>query len=166
MAETVSSSPLAAALGDLAAWLKAHGVPGVVVGGVAASFLGRPRLTLDVDVLVLLDEEHWGEFIAAGASYGFAPRRADVVAFARETRVLLLRHEPSGMDADIIVGFLPFEQEVVTRAAWVDLGSFTIPLPRPEDLLIMKAVSRRPRDVLDMESILEAILSRRRKQKK
>jgi len=50
----------------------------------------------------------------------------------------------------------PLAAALEDLASWVDLSSFTIPLPRPEDLLIMKAVSRRPRDVLDLESILEA----------
>jgi len=29
-------------------WLRAAGAPGVIIGGVAASFLGRPRATRDV----------------------------------------------------------------------------------------------------------------------
>ncbi|MBI4966227.1 MAG: nucleotidyltransferase [Desulfomonile tiedjei] len=156
MSEASDLAPLLAALRDLLAWLKARKVAVVLIGGVAASLLGRPRLTRDVDVVVLLDERHWAEFLDLGARYGFVPRRADVLAFAQETRVLLVRHEESGIDADIVFGSLPFEKEAVARAFWVEIGGILIPLPTPEDLIIMKAVAHRARDLEDIEAILAA----------
>lgn len=156
MPETVSLAPLLAALEDLVGWFKDREVPGVVIGGVAASILGRPRMTRDVDALVLLAEDQWGEFLAAGAPHGFVPRRPDTLAFAQETRVLLVGHEPSGIDADIVFGSLPFEKEAVARATWLELGGVRVPLPLPEDLIVMKAVAHRPRDLDDIEAILAA----------
>lgn len=38
----------------------------------------------------------------------------------------------------------------------MDLGGLSLPLPTPEDLLIMKAVAHRPRDLVDAEAIMEA----------
>lgn len=67
MSKTESLAPLLAALRDLVAWLQAERVPGVVIGGVAASLLGRPRVTRDVDAVVLLDDARWEGFLAAGA---------------------------------------------------------------------------------------------------
>jgi hypothetical protein len=128
----------------------------VVIGGVAASLWGRPRLTRDVDALVLLEDGRWGEFLAAGAGHGFLPRRADALAFARETRVLLVHHGESGIDLDLVFGSLPFEKEAAIRAKWVDLGGVAIPLSSPEDLIIMKAVAHRPRDLEDIAAILAA----------
>lgn len=156
MSKTESLAPLLAALRDLVAWLQAERVPGVVIGGVAASLLGRPRVTRDVDAVVLLDEGCWQKFLATGARFGFTPRRADALAFAQQARVLLVRHEPSGIDADVVFGALPFEEEIIARAVWVDLGGVSLPLPSPEDLIIMKAVANRPRDLADIESILDA----------
>jgi hypothetical protein len=143
-------------LQDLVAWLKAGKVPGVVIGGLAASILGRPRLTRDVDVLVLLDEGLWAEFLAGGLRYDFSPRHDNTLAFAQETRVLLMRHRESGIDVDIVFGSLPFEKEAVARAIWVELGDVEVPLPLPEDLIIMKAVAHRPQDLADIEAILAA----------
>jgi len=156
MFETADLMPLLTVLRDLVAWLKAGKVPGVVIGGLAASILGRPRLTRDVDVLVLLDEGLWSDFLTAGAGYGFSPRREDVLAFARETRVLLVRHQESAIDVDIVSGTLNFEKEAVTRAVWMELGGIQLPLPLPEDLIIMKAVAHRPQDLADIEAILAA----------
>ena len=156
MPETMELAPLLTALRDLVAWLKAGKVPGVVIGGLAASILGRPRLTRDVDVLVLLDEGLWAEFLAGGLRYDFSPRHDNTLAFAQETRVLLMRHRESGIDVDIVFGSLPFEKEAVARAIWVELGDVEVPLPLHEDLIIMKAVAHRPQDLADIEAILAA----------
>jgi len=156
MPEPRELAPLLTILRHLVAWLQAGKVQGVVIGGVAPSLWGRPRLTRDVDVLVLLEEGRWGEFLAAGAGHGFLPRRADALAFARETRVLLVRHGESGIDLDLVFGSLPFEKEAAIRAKWVDLGGVAIPLSSPEDLIIMKAVAHRPRDLEDIAAILAA----------
>ena len=39
------------ALADLTEWLEAAGVPAMLVGGIAASILGRPRATRDLHSL-------------------------------------------------------------------------------------------------------------------
>jgi hypothetical protein len=148
--------PLLAALRDLVAWFQDAPTPGMVIGGVAASLLGRPRVTRDIDALVLLDENEWAAFLTRGARFGFVPRLPDTLSFARQARVLLVRHEASGIDIDIAFGALPFEEEAVARTVWHDVGGVRIPLPLPEDLLIMKAVAHRLRDMADIEAILDA----------
>jgi hypothetical protein len=156
MSEPMPLVPLLRVLEDLLGWLKATKVQGMLIGGVAASLLGRPRLTKGLDVLVLLDEGHWADFLFAGAKHGFAPRRNDSLDFARETHVLLMRHETSGIDTDVVFGYLPFEKEAITRANWAEFTSVLIPLPSPEDLIIMKAVAHRQRDLADIEAVLDA----------
>ena len=147
--------PLLEALRDLIKWLQKKHVPGVVVGGVAASILGRPRMTRDIDALILLEEKYWEEFLIDGAKFGFFPRLSDCVAFAKKSRVLLVRHKPSGIDVDITISKLPFEKEAIARAVWLDIRRIRLPLPAPEDLIIMKAIAHRPRDLADIESIFD-----------
>lgn len=149
-------APLLAALGDLVAWLEAAHISGVIIGGVAASLLGRPRVTRDVDALVLVSEKRWKEFLKLGTRHGFHPRRKDALAFAHKARVLLVTHKPSSIDADIVFGALPFEEEAIARALWIEVAGVRVPLPVPEDLVIMKAVAHRPRDMGDIEAILDA----------
>ncbi len=156
MAETQPLAPLLAALRDLKNWMKIKQVPHIIIGGVAASILGRPRTTQDIDILVLLDERYWEEFLASGNQFSFAPRHSDSIKFAQKARVLLMRHEASGIDVDIVFGTLPFEKEAIAHSRFVMIGRMRIPLPRPEDLIIMKAISNRPRDQADIESILDA----------
>lgn len=147
--------PLLRALRDLTGWFKQTRTAGAVIGGVAASLLGRPRFTRDIDAVVLLEQERWAEFLAFGSSFGFQPRRTDTLEFAGKTRVLLLRHESSRIDVDISIGALPFERELIERTVWLDVGGVRIPLPTVEDLIVMKAVAHRSRDLADIESLVE-----------
>lgn len=58
----VESDPIAhlrQTLADLVSWFEAARTDGIVVGGVAASILGRPRATRDVDAIIWLDEPDW-----------------------------------------------------------------------------------------------------------
>lgn len=148
--------PLLAALRDLVAWFRGTQVQGLVIGGVAASLLGRPRLTRDIDAVILLDEKEWQAFLASGAGYGFAPRISDALVFAKKASVILVRHEPSGIDVDIAIGTLPFEKEAISQPVWLDIRGVRLPVPAPEDLIIMKAVAHRARDLADIESLLDA----------
>jgi hypothetical protein len=143
-----------APLADLVEWWQSQDVPGLVIGGLAVALLGRPRVTRDVDALVLLAEERWPAFMEAGRAFGFVPRQPDALDFAHEARVLLLRHQPTGIDVDVVLGSLPFEEEAVARAVAVQVAGVPVPLPTPEDLIIMKAVAHRDRDLLDIEGLL------------
>ncbi|MBI5234885.1 MAG: nucleotidyltransferase [Deltaproteobacteria bacterium] len=155
MAENNIFVPPFDVLRDIAAWFKEANVPGIVIGGIAVSILSRPRVTRDVDSLILLNDEEWEGFIKLGARFGFVPRLQGVMDFARKSRVLLMKHSKADIDIDISVGALPFEVESVERAVWIDVGGVSLPLPSPEDLIIMKAIAHRPIDMTDIHSILD-----------
>lgn len=141
-------------LADLLKWLKGYSI--VIIGGVAVSFLGRPRHTQDIDALVLLDNEKWDELLKASSKFGFAPRVKDALKFAQRNRVLLVKHVKSGIGVDISFGALPFEEECIKRSKKIKFANINLPLPTAEDLIVMKAVSHRSKDLIDIESIVDA----------
>ncbi len=128
---------------------------GTLIGGIAVSLLSRPRLTADLDVLLLLSIEDLPRLIEHATAEGFEPRISDACGFARQNRVVLLRHVASGVNVDISLGALPFEHEVVARSALCQLGGLEVRVPTPEDLIILKAVAHRPKDLLDIREIIE-----------
>ncbi len=67
-----------------------------------------------------------------------------------------MRHAESGIDIDVTFGGLSFEQAAIHNSKIHDLGGLRLRLPRVEDLLIMKAVARRPKDLQDIEGLLAA----------
>jgi hypothetical protein len=149
-------TPLLAPLAALQRLLARFDNQGIIIGGVAASLLGRPRLTADVDALLLLSIEELSPLMEVAAQEGFVPRIADAQDFARRHRVLLLRHQESGINVDISLGLLPFEVEAVERGTVYQVGPLTIRLPTPEDLIVFKAVAHRPKDLLDIQAIIES----------
>ncbi|MGH7492222.1 MAG: nucleotidyl transferase AbiEii/AbiGii toxin family protein [bacterium] len=155
MSEPAHLAHLLQALRDVMNWMRAKSVKGIIIGGVAASLHGRPRVTRDVDAMVLLALENWGKFLTAGKQFGFSPRIDDPLDFARKTRVLLMRHQPSGIDIDISFGALPFEEESIARAVSFNVSDIKLLLPTPEDLIIMKAVAHRSRDLIDIAAVVE-----------
>lgn len=143
------------ALTDLTEWLEAAGVPAMVVGGIAASILGRPRATRDIDALAIVPAAQWSGLLESAAAHGIAPRIENPLSFADRTRVLLLRHTRSAIDIDVILGGLRFEIDAVSRARQHDFGGTQVRLPQVEDLLVMKAIAHRPQDLRDIEGLLD-----------
>jgi hypothetical protein len=137
---------------------------GVIIGGVAASLLGKPRLTADVDAVVLLSVEDIPQLLEVAQQEGLVPRFPDVADFARRHRVVLLRHAASRINVDISLGILPFETETVERSTMHRVGILEVRLPTVEDLIILKAVAHRPKDLLDIQTLIEtnSNLDRRR----
>lgn len=129
---------------------------GVVIGGTAVSILGRPRLTEDVDAMFLLSIQDIPRLLDAAKKEGIAPRINNVEEFAGKNRVVLLRHIPSDTSIDISLGIMPFEEEMVERSTLYELDdSLKVRLPSPEDLVIMKSIPRRPKDLEDIRSIAQ-----------
>src|SRR5262249_8605031 len=156
VAEPQPLEMLAEALRDTLRWLRKHHVRGTVIEGIAASLLGKPRFTRDVDVLVVVEDSEWGELIADAADFGLVDRISNVLDFARESRVLLLEHDRTDVPVDVTLGVLDFEREVIQRRKTVKLGQLLVPVPSPEDLVILKAVAQREEDLLDIKRVLQA----------
>ena len=156
VAKKPSILPPETTLGALIDWLKSEGVSGLIIGGVAASLLARPRFTRDIDALILLEEDLWEKFLDAGERFGFAPRIDNPAGFAHRSRVFLVRHKPTGIDIDIALAGLPFEKESIKQTRWRKIGNLSLPLPTPENLIIMKAIAHRPQDMEDIRALVGA----------
>jgi hypothetical protein len=146
-------TPLLAPIQSLQSLLTLFNDQGVIIGGVAASLLGAPRYTVDIDAVFLISIDDLPKLLTEAAKHGIEPRISDPIGFARKSRVVLLRHNASGTDIDLSLGALPFEVEMVERSEMVEIGPIKLRLPTPEDLIIMKAVAHRLKDLADIQSI-------------
>jgi hypothetical protein len=113
-------------------------------------------MTRDIDLLADVPEEDWPAFAEAAVNAGFTHRVNDPLDFARQSRVLLLTHEASGTPIDVIFAGLPFERNAIASSRILEVNGWRIRVVRPEDLMLMKAVAQRPRDVADLEGISQA----------
>jgi hypothetical protein len=131
--------------------LTAAGIPYMVVGGVAVLVHGVPRVTRDIDVTVQATPERAGAVL--DALPGFRSLVEDPAAFAAETRALPVEG-PDGTRVDLIFASLPFEEDAIERAREETLGTARVRVCAPEDLIVMKIISERPRDIEDVAGIV------------
>jgi len=148
--------PLLDALEALQHLLSRFDNKGVIIGGVAVSILGRARFTEDVDAMFLLSNKDLPRLLEMAKEEGIEPRINNAVDFARKNRVLLLKHTITDTGIDISLGALPFEEEMVERGMLYEVDdALQLRLPTPEDLIIMKAIAHRPKDLEDIRTIAE-----------
>jgi predicted nucleotidyltransferase len=129
---------------------------GVIIGGAAVSVLGKARYTEDIDAMFLLSVKDIPRLLEAASAEGIEPRIENAAEFARKSRVLLLKHVLSNTNIDLSLGVLPFEQEMVERSVvhQVDVA-LQLRLPTPEDLIILKAIAHRPKDMEDIRILAD-----------
>jgi predicted nucleotidyltransferase len=129
---------------------------GVIIGGAAVSVLGKARYTEDIDAMFLLSVKDIPQLLEAASEEGIEPRIENAAEFAGKSRVVLLRHVISNTNIDISLGVLTFEQEMVDRSVVHDVdATLQLRLPTPEDLIILKAVAHRPKDLEDIRILAE-----------
>jgi len=140
------------AVRDLGEHLGAMSIEWALFGAVAANRYRREvRLTGDVDLLLA---DHGGDLAAlerslAGA--GWTTRRA-----TPDGSVLRLRHPRLGA-ADLVLAETEYQRVALGRArAEDDTTGGVVRYLAPEDVIIHKLIAARPRDLDDIENILDA----------
>lgn len=88
----------------------------VLIGGVAVSFLAEPRFTRDVDALIIFDMAHLTVLLDVLERHELLPLFDGVVEFAQESHVIPLKHTPTDIIVDLMLGCMPFDSEVIERA--------------------------------------------------
>lgn len=126
----------------------------MIIGGVAVLSAGVARLTTDVDATVAAGDTTPEHLLLTMARHGCVARIADAAAFARQSQVLLLRHESTRVNVDLTLAWLPFEEAALGRAREVDFDGIRLRVATPMDLVIYKMVASRPRDLDDAEKLL------------
>lgn len=144
---------LESALAALARWLDDAAIPYMVIGGFANLVWGEPRLTRDLDVTVSVPPDALAETIRRMTSR-FPPRVPDPAGFVRETRVLPVT--VGSIPTDIIFAALPYEELAIARAIPIEIEGSRVAVCSPEDLILHKLVSPRPRDADDVVGIFRA----------
>lgn len=120
----------------------------VFIGGVAVIAHGIDRFTADIDA-TLSSRDSPEQLLRVFRRHDIGARIRGAAAFARKAHVLLLRHRPTGVDLDVSLAKLQFEDEAIAFHERKRFASETIPVARPEDLLVFKLIAGRPQDIDD-----------------
>jgi Nucleotidyl transferase of unknown function (DUF2204) len=128
-------------------------VPWYLFGAQAAIVWGSPRYSADVDITVSLEREALPSLIATLKERGF-----DVVfddeEFVDRTRVIPFRHRPTRIRLDVVLAGPGLEEEFLQRCLGTEMKGKTIPVISPEDLIILKTLAGRAKDIEDIKGVL------------
>lgn len=120
------------------------------IGGVAIQRWSELRFTQDVDLTLLTGFGKEEQFVDTLLKE-FSPRQRD----AREFALVLLAKTAEGIDLDIALGALPFEERTIARASlWEANPNVTLTTCSAEDLVVHKVFAGRDLDWADVERIL------------
>lgn len=159
-------------VGALAGALDARGFEPVLVGGMALVLLGSPRVTRDFDLLVStqgpsteelarLAYRHRLELVTKFTPAGEVKRTVDNVRVAvarlkmEKSRSLFFCNPGTGLRVDLLLDFPLPAHGVAQRADRVKVGSGSLRVASPQDLIRLKTIAyadrRSASDAQDLE---------------
>jgi hypothetical protein len=150
------NDPLQTTLIDAVELLQSRGIDYALIGGLAATLRGQPRVTAYVDLVIAADVEAALDILSSIEQTKFAPlfdRAEEVVEAAF---ILPLRHRHTGVKLDLSLGLSGFELQLISRAGRIVIENASIAVAQAEDLIVMKTLAGRPRDDQDVQGIVIA----------
>ncbi len=139
---------------------KEKGVKFCIAGGWAVGIWSTPRATEDLDLLIVINkgEEH--------TITRYLEDSVRIVQTHKEPMkfndILIWRHIVSitGSDdifvLDMIIADKPFLKQAVERRIWLEFRGKKLPIISIEDLILMKKISNRKQDQLDVENLINS----------
>ena len=114
-------------------------------GSIASSFAGEPRSTVDIDIVVALEERHVDALVAALSAEFYVDADALRRAIRTHSSTRLI-HRTTQLKVDLFVaGGTPLDAGQLARRLLVDLGDGRcLHVHPPEDILLQKLRWYRP----------------------
>ena len=148
------------------------GIDYPVVGGLAVNFHGVPRMTYDIDLMILLQPNNITKLVDKLTHWGYKPkvpinprdladetkRRSWIQE--KEMKALSFYSETLAVGEIDLVLDSPIQfEELKKRSVKIELGEVRIPVVSIRDLIELKLKAGRRQDLADVEH-LRAILER------
>lgn len=129
-----------------------------VVGGWAVRAFGVPRATYDVDVTVAIDRDRLPELFAALDDLGYDVDEIYQRGWTDDVAGMPLVKARTFADgrpviADIFLAENVFQQSIMGRKELADINGIKAWVGSPEDIVLMKLVASRHRDLGDIQDI-------------
>lgn len=127
-----------------------------VFGAQAVIAAGAVRTTADIDITT--DDVSADKLRKALAKAGFVLRRdiPGVDDLIEHHRILPLEHKTTGFRLDVVRAGPGPEQEMLERPIFRRVGQSRIPYVDTNDLLVLKTLAGRPKDLEDIQALLRA----------
>ena len=134
--------------------LEASGLPYAIGGAIALAGWSEPRATKDVDVTLFVDEAVPEAAFEALENAGLEVSRDAARAEAARRGMFVLR-SVGGYRVDVFVSSIPFYDVAEHRRRRVRLAGREAWILDAESLTVFKLLFFRPKDILDVQRLLE-----------
>ncbi len=124
----------------------------IVIGGIAAGTLGEPRVTGDVDIDIKLDSSDITAFLDKAEKEGFKFTSKQCLTKAEHTGAFQINY--GAFHIDFIIASTDFEKAAFERKEIIKLYGIKAFFPTPEDLILLKIIPGRDKDLLDAKNII------------
>ena len=123
----------------------------LVIGGIAASSLGEARITEDLDLILFIKRNEVKKFLGLVKKEDFDFDERAQIENARITGCFRIHW--NNIRLDLLCASTDFEREAYQRKIRLKFFQTEANFPTPENLIILKIVANRPKDIFDVESI-------------
>ncbi len=141
-------------IADLQKVLHLAAIDSIVIGGLAVMIWGEPRLTRDADLKVLIQRDQAQQLLKSlPPDYKL---HADNPIETLQQYGFIFTQSPGGVRVDLLLADVGFDIEAIRRKRAVEVQEgVSIEVCSPEDLIIYKLISTRPRDHEDAKSVVQ-----------
>ncbi len=152
MGELPTAAEVARTIAD---GLDRHGLPYAIGGALALGFYAVPRATVDVDVNIFVAVgDELSRALAALRDVGFVADEDDATMRARAAEEGQFRGNIDGLRVDVFVPSIPYYEEIAAHRRQVQLLGSPIWVLSAEDLVVLKMLFFRRKDLADVEAVL------------
>ncbi len=151
---------------DLFKQLEQHHVRYLLVGGLAMNLHGVPRMTMDIDIILLLDDRNLDAFVEAAKAMKLTPAipvaledildadkrqqwtdEKNLIAFP------LLSEDGHTPTLDVVLSHNLDMDTALKNATKKRLGDTTVPVASINDMIKLKQLAGRKQDLSDIEQL-------------
>jgi len=138
----------------------------IVVGGMAVNFHGIPRMTYDIDLILLLEDKNLKKFLGLMKNWGFKPKvpvgimdfadkdkREDWIKNKNMKAFNLVNPAWAVSEIDVIIDTPVNYKKASKNLKYINLQGVSIPTIAIRDLILMKSASDRIQDKEDIKNL-------------
>ena len=140
-------------LEDIDKRCRAHQIPYTIVGGIATIIHGYLRVTADVDVTMLAEIDDLEKILSVFTD-DYISLKPNPLAFFRRCLFVPLQHKTTKIKVDVAAALSGIERLTVKRSQRLLYNDVAINVFTIEDLIIMKLVAARPKDIGDLQVLV------------
>lgn len=138
----------------------------VIVGGFAVQLHGFVRSTIDLDLVLAMDDSNLSSFIAVAKQFDLAPVVPAAIEALKNSQLIdcwfhekgmvafaLREPQPAGSVIDILVRPVVAFDALLSDSLSVELFGNSVSIASLDHLMAMKRVANRPKDLIDIDAL-------------